>query len=136
MEQDIEGVCNGGEVLNELLIEIAEAKEGLNVLDILWWSHILKFGYVVGVRGYSVTGDGIPKVSQGGSDPLALARLDLEICLPNLSEDLLEVVDMFFQCSGKDDNIVKVNVDELFIEFIQNVIHKVLEGSQGIFNIK
>ena len=35
MEQDIKRMCDGGEVLNEFLIEVAETKEGLYVLDIL-----------------------------------------------------------------------------------------------------
>ena len=96
MEQGIEGVCDSSKVLNKLLIEVAEAKKGLDILNILWGSYILKFGYIAGVRGYSVMGDGISKVSEGGFDPLTLTGFNFEVCLPDLGEDLPEVVHVFF----------------------------------------
>ena len=96
MEQGIKGVRDGSEVLNELLVKVAKAKEGLDVSDVLWWPHVLKFGYIVGVGGYSVTGDGVSQISEGGLDPLAFTRFYFEVCLPDLSEDLSKVVYMFF----------------------------------------
>ena len=96
VEQGIKGVYDGGEVLDELLIEVAEAEERLNVLDVLRWPHILEFGHIVGVNGYPVTGNGVSQISEGGLDPLAFTRFYFEVCLPDLGKDLSEVVHMFF----------------------------------------
>ena len=95
MEQGVKRVGDGGEVLDELLVEVAEAEERLDILDVLRWPHILEFGHVVRVSGYSIAGDSVSEVSEGSLDPLAFTGFDFEVSLPNLGEDLSEVVYVF-----------------------------------------
>ncbi len=74
--------------------------------------------------------DDVPEELPGGAVELALLELQVEVVFPELSQNLRNVVVMFGQVLGVNQDVVDVHYDKLVENLLEHLIHKPLEDGR------
>ncbi len=62
-----------------------------------------------------------------GAEELTFLELQTEMVFPDLFQDLRDVVAMFGQVPGVNQNVINVNCDDAMKELPENLVHEPLE---------
>ena len=103
--------CDLQVVMNELPIEVGEAKEGLNVFDLLrFWPLLDDLDFLIGHCQAKVHQD-VSKEFNGISVPFPFIHFSIETVLPEVSEQFVDVFLVLFEIVGVDKDVIEIDHD-------------------------
>ncbi len=74
----------------------------------------------------------VSKELHHGAVELTLLKLQVEMVFPEMLQDLLDVVAMFGQVLGVNQDVIDVNYDGAMKELPEHLVHEPLEDSRGV----
>ena len=114
------------------MIEVGEAKEGLNVLNFPWLGPVKNCLDFVSGHGEPGWGEDISKVFDGFRMPLALLQFEVKSISAEAPEDFPDLLAMSSRVGGVDQYVVEVDHDAHVQHICEDTIDEVLEHSGGI----
>jgi len=118
--------------MDEAAIEVGESKEDLNILDRGGRGPFEDSGDLVLVHSNSISTDDVTEEVDLLLVELTLLRFDPELCFLKSLEDDGDVLSVFGEGVGVDEDVVEVNDAEDVEVLAKGVVHKVLEGGGSV----
>ena len=132
LEAKVEGVGDGGVALDIPAVVVGEAEEGSELVEGVGHGPRLNGLNFGGVGGDAVGRDDVSAEVDLGLCEVAFLDVGIQFVLAEDGEDGGEVVAVFFDSSGVDQNVVEVNNDEGIEVEAEDVVHEALEGGGGV----
>ena len=114
------------------MIEVGEAKEGLNVLNFLQLRPIENCLDFVSGHGEPRQGEDISEVFDGCQMPLALLQIEIKSVSTEALEDFPDLLAMSGGVGGVDQYVVEIDHDTHIQHICKDTIDKALECSGGV----
>jgi hypothetical protein len=118
--------------IDELMIEVGEAKEGLNVLDFPQFWPIEDGLHFVFSHAESVRGKDVSEVFHTVPVEFAFPGIGIQAMLPESAEDFFDMLFVLGHIVRVDQDVIEVDNDTDVEEVAKDVIHELLKGRRGI----
>jgi hypothetical protein len=114
------------------MVEVGEAKEGLNVFDFPRFQPIKDGFHFVFSHAESVGGKDVSEVFHTVPVEFAFPGVGIQAMLPESVEDFFDMLFVLGHIIRVDQDVIKVDNDTDVEEVAEDVVHEVLEGHRGI----
>jgi hypothetical protein len=111
------------------VVEVGEAKEGLNVFDFLWFQPIEDGLHFVFNHVESIGGKDVSKVFHTVPVEFAFPGIGIQAMLLESVEDFFDVLFVLGHVVRVDQDIIEVDNDTDIEEVTEDVVHEMLIGS-------